>query len=158
MRSRSSSSAPRRAPSSCRPRSPPSAKSGPSTARVRARPYLERWALSILSHAASVTPETVDAARRAVLSHVDPGFYGKLEEALIVEADRIKKDHSSTVFYPDRARVNTTDLSVEVEGIQKTLVGCTVTSSKPKTWRLTFRYDAGRLFLTSLTDRPAPKA
>lgn len=120
-------------------------------------PYLERWALSILSHAASVTPETVDAARRAVLAHVDPGFYGKLEEALIVEADRIKKDHSSSVFYPDRARVNTKDLSVEVEGLQKTLVGSTVTSSKPKTWRLTFRYDAGRLFLTSLTDRPAAK-
>lgn len=66
-------------------------------------PYLERWALSVLSHAASVTPETVDSSRRVVLQHVDPGFYGKLEEALIVEADRIKKDHSSTIFYPDRA-------------------------------------------------------
>lgn len=91
-------------------------------------PYLERWALSVLSHAASVTPETVDSSRRVVLQHVDPGFYGKLEEALIVEADRIKKDHSSTIFYPDRARVNTSDLSVEVEGVQKTLVGSTVTS------------------------------
>lgn len=80
-------------------------------------PYLERWALSVLSHAASVTPETVDSSRRVVLQHVDPGFYGKLEEALIVEADRIKKDHSSTIFYPDRARVNTSDLSVEVEGV-----------------------------------------
>lgn len=56
-------------------------------------PYLERWALSVLSHAASVTPETVDSSRRVVLQHVDPGFYGKLEEALIVEADRIKKEH-----------------------------------------------------------------
>ena len=118
-------------------------------------PYLERWALSVLSHAASVTPETVDSSRRVVLQHVDPGFYGKLEEALIVEADRIKKDHSSTIFYPDRARVNTSDLSVEVEGVQKTLVGSTVTSSRKKTWRLTFRYDAGRLFLTSLTDQPS---
>ena len=116
---------------------------------------LERWALSVLSHAASVTPETVDSSRRVVLQHVDPGFYGKLEEALIVEADRIKKDHSSTIFYPDRARVNTSDLSVEVEGVQKTLVGSTVTSSRKKTWRLTFRYDAGRLFLTSLTDQPS---
>ena len=100
-------------------------------------------------------PETVDSSRRVVLQHVDPGFYGKLEEALIVEADRIKKDHSSTIFYPDRARVNTSDLSVEVEGVQKTLVGSTVTSSRKKTWRLTFRYDAGRLFLTSLTDQPS---
>lgn len=90
-------------------------------------PYLERWALSVLSHAASVTPETVDSSRRVVLQHVDPGFYGKLEEAL----------------------------SVEVEGVQKTLVGSTVTSSRKKTWRLTFRYDAGRLFLTSLTDQPS---
>mgnify|MGYP003376008162 FL=1 len=104
---------------------------------------------------ASVTPETVDSSRRVVLQHVDPGFYGKLEEALIVEADRIKKDHSSTIFYPDRARVNTSELSVEVEGVQKTLVGSTVTSSRKKTWRLTFRYDAGRLFLTSLTDQPS---
>lgn len=121
-------------------------------------PYLERWALSVLSHAASVTPETVDSSRRVVLQHVDPGFYGKLEEALIVEADRIKKDHSSTIFYPDRARVNTSDLSVEVEGVQKTLVGSTVTSSRKKTWRLTFRYDAGRLFLTSLTDQPSSRS
>lgn len=89
-------------------------------------PYLERWALSVLSHAASVTPETVDSSRRV-----------------------------STIFYPDRARVNTSDLSVEVEGVQKTLVGSTVTSSRKKTWRLTFRYDAGRLFLTSLTDQPS---
>ena len=103
-----------------------------------------------------VVPPTL-AAEREVWSFSDSGFYGKLEEALIVEADRIKKDHSSSVFYPDRARVNTKDLSVEVEGLQKTLVGSTVTSSKPKTWRLTFRYDAGRLFLTSLTDRPAAK-
>ena len=44
-------------------------------------PYLERWALSVLSHAASVTPETVDSSRRVVLQHVDPGFYRKLEEA-----------------------------------------------------------------------------
>ena len=146
--SRFSCSSPRRAQSSFRPRSPPSARSGPSTRRVR-------WALSVLSHAASVTPETVDSSRRVVLQHVDPGFYGKLEEALIVEADRIKKDHSSTIFYPDRARVNTSDLSVEVEGVQKTLVGSTVTSSRKKTWRLTFRYDAGRLFLTSLTDQPS---
>ena len=120
-------------------------------------PYLERWALSILSHAANVTPETVDSARRAILKHVDPAFYGKLEEALIVEADRIKKDHSSSIFYADRARVNTADLSVEVEGIQKTLVGSTVTSTRKKIWRLTFRYDAGRLFLTSLTERANTK-
>ena len=120
---------------------------GPSPA------YLERFALSILSFAASVTPDTIDSARRAVLEHVDPAAYGVLEETLIVEGDRMKKDHSSTVFYADKARVNLNTLTVEVDGVQKLLVGSTVTRTQRKTWRMTFRYDAGRLFLTSLTDR-----
>lgn len=119
--------------------------------------YLERFALSILSYAACVTPDTIDSARRAVLEHVDPAAYGALEETLIVEGDRMKKDHSSTVFYADEAHVNLSTLTVDVEGVQKLLVGSTVTRTQRKTWRLTFRYDAGRLFLTSLTDR-LPKA
>lgn len=121
---------------------------GPSAA------YLERHALSVLSHAASVTPDTIDASRRAVLRHVDPAAYGALEETLIVEGDRMKKDHSSTIFYPDKARVDRAALTVDVEGIQKVLVGSTVTSTRRKVWHLAFRYDAGRLFLTQLTDRP----
>ena len=118
-------------------------------------PYIERFALSLLSHAASITPDTVDAARRAILLHADPSVYGELEEPFILEGERIKKEHASSAFYPSRARVDVEKLTVDVEGVQKLFVGSTVTSSRQKTWRLTFRYDAGRLFLTSLTDRAA---
>lgn len=120
-------------------------------------PYIERFALSLLSHAASVTPDTVDAARKAILRHVDPAVYGELEEAFILEGDRIKKEHASSAFYPDKVRVDVPTLSVDVEGVQKLFVGSTVTSTRRKVWRMTFRHDAGRLFLTSLTDRSAPK-
>lgn len=118
-------------------------------------PYIERFALSLLSHAASITPDTVDAARKAILLHADPAVYGELEEAFILEGERIKKEHASSAFYPNIAHVDVDKLSVDVEGIQKLFVGSTVTSSRPKTWHMTFRYDAGRLFLTSLTDRSA---
>lgn len=118
-------------------------------------PYIERFALSLLSHAATVTPDTVDAARKAILLHADPAVYGELEEAFILEGERIKKEHASSAFFPNKARVDVDKLTVDVEGIQKLLVGSTVTSTRQKTWRMTFRYDAGRLFLTSLTDRTA---
>ena len=121
---------------------------GPSPA------YLERFALSLLSHAANVTPETVDSSRTALLRHTDPSVYAAMEAAFRIEGERLRKDHASTVFYPDVARADVRTLTVEVTGTQKLLVGTAVTSTREKTWRMTFRYDAGRLFLTGMTDRP----
>lgn len=124
---------------------------GPSAA------YLERFAVSLLSFAASVTPSTVDASRIEILKHTDPSVYAEIESAFILEGDRMKKEHSSTIFYPSTAVVNEKALTVKVTGEQKLLVGNTVTSKRQKTWSMRFRYDAGRLFLLSITDREADR-
>ncbi len=120
---------------------------GPSAA------YLERFALSLLSYVATVTPETVDSSRTALLRHTDASVYGEIESAFIIEGDRMKKDHSSTIFYPKNASVDEKALIVKVTGTQKLVIGNTVTSTHEKTWTLRFRYTAGRLFLLSVTDR-----
>lgn len=122
-------------------------ETGPSAA------YLERYALGILAYVASVTPETVDSCRATVLKHTDPSVYGEIESAFLLEGDRMKKDHSSTIFYAKSATVDAQGLVVKVTGMQKLVVGNTVTSSREKTWTMHFRYDAGRLFLLSVTDR-----
>jgi conjugal transfer pilus assembly protein TraE len=121
-------------------------KNGPNAA------YLERFALSILSYAANVTPETVDASRKLLLQHVDPAVYGEIETAFLLEGERMKKDHASTVFYADRAVVNPKTLTAEISGVQKLFVGSTVTRNEKKVWTLGFRYDAGRLYLTQILD------
>lgn len=122
-------------------------EAGPSAA------YLERFALSLLSYVATVTPETVDSSRIAVLKHTDASVYGDIESAFLIEGDRMKKDHSSTIFYPQKAVVDDKKLVVKVTGTQKLVVGNTVTSTRTKSWTMRFRYAAGRLFLLSVTDR-----
>lgn len=117
---------------------------GPSDA------YLSRFALSTLKWATDVTPQTVTNAHETLLKFVDPAVLQTFDDALTLQARQIKHDAASSFFAPSQVTVNRNALRVDVKGEQTMVIGNTVTSRTPTHYVLTFRYDAGRLFLTRL--------
>lgn len=116
-------------------------------------PYLQRYALSVVQWLTNVTPASCDAARERVLSIVDPTAYAAFNERLLSEHRRIKQNKIAGMFCPVRVHVDAKALTVDVDGIQKTLIGKELTRQTNKRISLTFRYDAGRLFLTGVSDK-----
>ncbi len=117
---------------------------GPSDA------YLSRFALSTLKWATDITPQTVVSAHETLLKFVDPAVLKTFDEALTLQARQIKHEAASSYFAPSQVTVNRKALRVDIKGDQTMMIGNAVTSRTPAHYVLTFRYDAGRLFLTRL--------
>lgn len=120
--------------------------------------YLERHALSLVTAFSTLSPKTMDATVARFLEHVDPEHLVEIEKRLTREITELKKDSASIVFMPSRTRATPKDLTVDILGERRQLIGSVVTSVRSVCYRLRFRHDAGRLFLTTLTELPEEEA
>lgn len=74
----------------------------------------------------NVTPQTIDNASAIFLTRLNPGLYGKLQQAMQARAAAYRRDNQSTVFFAmDGARVK--GESVTLKGNLLTLIGDRVT-------------------------------
>lgn len=109
--------------------------------------YLTQMSLFFAALRLNVTPDSADFQRDLVLRYTDPAYYGTLKTALIGERDRLVAQHITTVFYPVNYVVHPKAFTVEITGDLMTQVGTTQMPSQRITYRFSYHYSNGRLWI-----------
>jgi type IV conjugative transfer system protein TraE len=77
--------------------------------------YFVDWANGVVSTILNVNSDSIDWKTQQILK-ISVQHYGSLKEKLIKDAELIKKDRISTVFYPKQFKVNQSDQTVDIQG------------------------------------------
>lgn len=109
--------------------------------------YLSLMTRNFINERLNVTPETVDANHKSLLSFVSTNHYSDVLRQLVQEAKVIKLKKISSSFYITELKPNPDDLTTRVTGILKRYVGLRALSETKETYVLTFQYKNGRLSL-----------
>lgn len=107
--------------------------------------YLSLMAENFINERLNVTPETVDANHRRLLSYVGHQQYTQILRLLSNEAKVIKAKKMSSIFYIDKNKPNPHELTVVISGILKRFVGLKALNDERKTYVLQFQYKDSRL-------------
>ncbi len=104
--------------------------------------YLSRMTLFLAELALNVTTENVDFQQELLLRYVDPTYHRILKTQLVAEADRVKKDHITTAFFPVDLKVDSAHSDVIVTGDLKSYVGGTSLPTKRVSYHIAYRFNA----------------
>jgi len=113
--------------------------------------YLSQMSENFLYSRLNVTPETVDAHHKRLLSFVDSEHYPQFLEQLKVEADVIKSKKISSHFELTNTHVDVGTLSVAMTGLLKRTVGLRDLKDAHMTYIFQYNYSLGRLTITHFT-------
>jgi type IV conjugative transfer system protein TraE len=116
--------------------------------------YLEEMTLFFTHLLLDVSPHSMPYQRDVILRNVDPSLYNFLKHKLVKEQEKYKKENLSTSFRPTKVIVNTTTLESLVEGYLTSFVGGKAVQQITDIYRISFRYEAGRLFIKSFESQP----
>jgi conjugal transfer pilus assembly protein TraE len=114
--------------------------------------YLTRTTLYFAELALNVTPDNVDFQQEAILRHADPSYYKVLKPALLNNADKVKKDHISTSFFPVDIKVDVKHNEAIVIGDLKSYVGDTALPTKRISYRISYRLNAFTPLITAFEE------
>lgn len=87
----------------------------PMTASKFADDYYIEWAGQLLNSLLNINPESFEWKVKQVLN-ITAQHHGTLKEKLLADAEKIKREEISTVFYPKQFHVNQAEKWVEVSG------------------------------------------
>lgn len=116
--------------------------------------YLEEMTLFFTHLLFDVSPHSMPYQREVILRNVDPSMYNFLKHKLVREEEKYKKENLSTTFRPTKVVVNTYTLESLVEGYLTSFVGGKEVQQITDKYRISFRYEAGRLFIKSFEGQP----
>lgn len=107
--------------------------------------YLSLMAENFVNERLNVTPETVDANHKRLLSFVNHQKYTQILRLLTNEAKVIKAKKMSSTFAITEIKTNPNQLTAVVSGVLKRYVGLQSLSDERKTYLLQFQYKDSRL-------------
>ncbi|OGT34147.1 MAG: type IV conjugative transfer system protein TraE [Gammaproteobacteria bacterium RIFCSPHIGHO2_02_FULL_39_13] len=114
--------------------------------------YLLQSALFFVDARLNVTPDTVDASDKLVLSHTASEYYSTFNGLLSNESSLIKTQKISSAFYISNTQADPKKLTVTVTGTLKRWVAERSLSDAKKTYELHFRLNGTVLFLTTFQE------
>lgn len=99
----------------------------------------------------NVTAETVSFNHKRILTYVSPAHHRVFEHQLHQEAQLIQSKKIASHFYITGMTANSQTLTCVITGILKRSVGIRELPDEHLTYRLTYRYQAGRLEIVQFT-------
>jgi conjugal transfer pilus assembly protein TraE len=112
--------------------------------------YLEQMAVFFASLALTYNPDNIGHQVNLFLRHADPRGYGALAAKLEGDANRIRRNRLSSVFYPQEIRLSAQQAALT--GQLTTLVGNKQTEQRQATFLIRFAYRSGRLFVSKFSE------
>ncbi len=104
--------------------------------------YFSRMTLFLSELALNLTADNVDFQQELLLRYVDASYYIVLKPQLVAEADRIKKEHISTAFFPVDMKVDSQHSEAIVTGDLKSYVGDAALPTKRVSYRMVYRFNS----------------
>lgn len=114
--------------------------------------YLEMMATFFAGLALSYTKDNIEGQVALFLRYTDPEAHGELATRLNAEADKIKRNNLSSVFYPVEVRVREKSQQIAITGDLVTMVGEQVTGRRRTVFSLRLTYRNGRLFVAEFNE------
>lgn len=112
--------------------------------------YLEQMALFFAGLALTYHPDNVDDQVRLFLRYADPAVYGALASRLEADAEKVRRNNLSSVFYPQEVRIK--GQRVALTGQLATFVGQKSVDTRQGVFRFRFEYRGGRLFVSGFEE------
>jgi len=109
--------------------------------------YLEQWGLWVSHLILDVSYTSIEVTKNALLKYVHPASHGALSNKLEFEAQRLRRDASSSHFFPSHAVVSLKANAVAVVGQLDVYINERRTSSSTRAYAMEFDVSNGRLFL-----------
>jgi len=107
--------------------------------------YLEAMSRDVILTILNITPDNISYAQDSILTLIHSSSYGKIKEQFEVLKQDIKKRKVSTVFYPTQIITNSSNLTAEIEGELRTLLGKKEVNRKKTSYHIGYNYSAGKL-------------
>lgn len=107
--------------------------------------YLSLMTENFINERLNVSPETVDANHKRLLSFVSHKNYPHVLRQLTQEAQAIKSKKMSSTFDITQIKSNPGELSARVSGVLKRYVGLQALDEQRMSYGLQFHYKDGRL-------------
>lgn len=104
--------------------------------------YLSRMTLFLSELALNVTADNVDYQHEVLLRYADPAYYVRLKPELVSLADKIKKEHITTAFFPIDVKIDCKHNEAIIVGDLKTYVGDTILPVKRMSYHFAYRFNA----------------
>jgi len=114
--------------------------------------YFSRMTLFLSELALNLTADNVDFQQELLLRYVDSSYYVVLKPQLIAEADRIKKEHISTAFFPVDIKVDSRNSEAVITGDLKSYVGDTALPTKRVSYHVIYRFNSFTPLITSFEE------
>lgn len=122
---------------------PPSMKNNIWVANTSASPeYFSRMTLFLSELALNLTADNIDFQQELLLRYVDSEYYPILKPQLVAQADRIKKDHISTAFFPVDIKVDSKHATVIITGDLKSYIGDMALPIKRVAYRMAYKFNS----------------
>lgn len=119
--------------------------------------YLSLMSENFIYSRLNVTPETVDANHKRLLSFVNSENFSEMLKLLQKEANLIKNKKISSVFHIAQIRSNPANLTVDVTGILKRHVGLRELKDEKTTYQIQYQYRLGRLSIVRFSQMKEQK-
>lgn len=110
--------------------------------------YLSLMAENFINERLNISPETVDANHKRLLSFVNHKHYSAIFRLLAKESKVIKAKKMSSTFAIERIKTNPNQLTVFVSGVLKRYVGLQALNDEHKSYVLQFQYKDSRLSIS----------
>ncbi len=114
--------------------------------------YLSQISSFLVQLRLNMTPSSAEYQREMLLRYTDPAYYGELKNELVEEADHLAKTHTSLIFYPVDISVDVSHLTAQISGDFSATVSNMPLPVQRLSYRLSFRYVQGRLWLQSFQE------
>lgn len=114
--------------------------------------YLSQISSFLVQLRLNMTPSSAQYQRDTLLRYTDPAYYGELKNELVEEADHLTKTHTSLIFYPVDISVDVAHLTTQISGDFSAMVSNMSLPVQRLSYRLSFRYSQGRLWLQSFQE------
>lgn len=114
--------------------------------------YLKSLTEDIVSLRFLFTPETVDSKFDRMLSLVHPKDFPEMQKFVVSEAERIKKNNLSSVFYPQSFQMDVENKKVALHGRLINYSGDKRVLDQMKTYRIDYIIQNGTAMLEALID------
>ncbi|MCB1116313.1 MAG: type IV conjugative transfer system protein TraE [Chlamydiia bacterium] len=120
------------------------------------RSYLENMGTYVSELLLNRSSESARLRNNALYPHVDPSFIGTLKKALQEDQKTLQAQEQSYVFYPEALTSDLEKLTIWIDGDLMTFAAKSgnlpkIADKTKRRYRLNFKCQAGRLFLTDFT-------